>query len=217
MAAVNDSTPSTIFTRYRAQKSIIVGWEEELLPTGPPKHLVSEQALDRISKDLILELRSIMNERPIITRRVAFNKISKGSMADFKQVLPYVGYTFKSGPWRDALVQFGVDPRTDSKYAKFQTLGFQLRGSGDASKKRSNSVWETPHRDQDQERHVFDGKHLSTDGSIWQICDITDPYIRSILGTGAQSRCDVSAISCLDSVSRCLIFIAFYSEAFSTG
>lgn len=43
----------------------------------------------------------------------------------------YVAYQFISGPFRDAIVKFGVDPRTDPKYRVYQTLCFKFRFSRD--------------------------------------------------------------------------------------
>ncbi|KAH8908982.1 hypothetical protein BR93DRAFT_977074 [Coniochaeta sp. PMI_546] len=168
---------------------------------------------------VMAELRRAMNERPVWTRRSMFNRLSAAvsslpkSGNIIKHCIQYAGYQFRGGPWRDSLVRYGVDPRSDPKYRIYQTLIFKLH------KRRVGNVggtWQSVRRKEvstlsgsfgrywkdsveaaadsaaeEGERrgggdhaaprysrgHEFDGTSFSTDGKVWQVCDITDPLL----------------------------------------
>lgn len=171
---------------------------------------------------IMKEMWAAMEERPIWTRRSMWNRLGSkfaslpksGSLV--RHCLQYAGYQFKGGPWRDALVKYGLDPRSDPKYRIYQTLIFKLHktrigtvgrewkavrrselgvtnfgkywnsygesanlGRGPASERRS------------RETHVFTGESFSTDGKVWQVCDITDPLLRRLFENAeVRPECD---------------------------
>jgi general transcription factor 3C polypeptide 5 (transcription factor C subunit 1) len=133
--------------------------------------------------------RQLMEERPIWTRRSLLNALgSKIKNAHIvKRCAGYVGYQFRGGPFRDAVIKYGVDPRTDPKYRKYQTLIFNMRklqpgyaGETWHSLRSIRTEQRQPMGDNFQS-HIFDGKAFWTDSKIWQICDITDPLIVRIV------------------------------------
>ena len=94
-----------------------------------------------IDPDLMMvveRLRYLLNERPIWTRRSLFNQLGNElpSWDIFKRAMQYVAYQFKSGPWHNAVIRWGVDPRTDPKYRNYQTVQFQLLRKGERPLKR---------------------------------------------------------------------------------
>ena len=94
-----------------------------------------------IDPDLMMvveRLRRLLNERPIWTRRSLFNQLGNElpSWDIFKRAMPHVAYQFKSGPWHNAVIRWGVDPRTDPKYRNYQTVQFQLLRKGERPLKR---------------------------------------------------------------------------------
>lgn len=133
--------------------------------------------------------KQLMEERPIWTRRSLLNALgSKIKNAHIvKRCAGYVGYQFRGGPFRDAVIKYGVDPRTDPKYRKYQTLIFNMRklqpgyaGETWHSLRSIRTEQRQPMGDNFQS-HIFDGKAFWTDSKIWQICDITDPLIVRIV------------------------------------
>ncbi|KAL2025081.1 hypothetical protein VTK56DRAFT_83 [Thermocarpiscus australiensis] len=162
---------------------------------------------------IITEMRLAMEERPIWTRRSMWNRLGmkfaelpkKGSLV--RHCLQYVGYQFKGGPWRDALVKYGVDPRTDPKYRIYQTLIFKLHKTRVGSEGRSwqavrrneisvsnfGKAWKKLGGDEGLlNTHVFNGESFSTDGKVWQVCDITDPLLARLFSEAeVQPQCDV--------------------------
>ncbi|KAK4104887.1 hypothetical protein N658DRAFT_521450 [Parathielavia hyrcaniae] len=171
---------------------------------------------------IITEMRLAMEERPIWTRRSMWNRLGarfaelpkNGGLV--RHCLQYAGYQFKGGPWRDALVKYGLDPRSDPQYRVYQTLIFKLHKSRVGSVGRS---WQAVRRRelgvsnfgkawQDLggssgsgsrgdggallHTHVFDGESFSTDGKVWQVCDITDPLLANLFaGAEVLPDCDV--------------------------
>ncbi|KAK4501853.1 hypothetical protein PRZ48_007662 [Zasmidium cellare] len=176
------------------------------VPQGPPpdlKNMLTGELLPRAIK----ELQKILNERPLVTKRVALNAMPPCSETIFKEACQYVGYSFKAGPWRDSLIKYGVDPRKDPKYRFYQTLMFQVdkeafkpeniaaREEGSAASKRTSSTaWSRTlrHTRADPTTHIFDGKNITANGKTWQICDLTDPIVHKVFSTkNIRSECDV--------------------------
>jgi len=128
----------------------------------------------------------MQNERPIATRRVLLNHIGQNFGNELKHVFQYCGYYFRSGPWRDALIPYGVDPRTDPKYRVYQTMTFKIIVRSKENEPEDRSKWNrslrlNPTEAPDNKTHIFDGTKLTPDGKVWQACDISDLLIRRIL------------------------------------
>ncbi|KAI1129477.1 hypothetical protein F5Y10DRAFT_264157 [Nemania abortiva] len=153
----------------------------------------------RIPESLMQQLHDAMEKRPIWTRRAIVNQV-RGNYTEsvLKVALQLTGYQFRGGPFRDAIVKYGVDPRHDPKYRQYQTLSFKLAKNLVGSTK---VPWQTIRRGQvksytkndDPTSHIWDGESYSTDGKLWQICDITDPFMMEIIANApVRSECDLS-------------------------
>ncbi|KAM7196419.1 RNA polymerase III transcription factor (TF)IIIC subunit domain containing protein [Rhypophila sp. PSN 637] len=162
---------------------------------------------------IMTEMWRAMEERPIWTRRSMWNRLGSkfaslpksGSLV--RHCLQYAGYQFKGGPWRDALVKYGLDPRTDPKYRIYQTLIFKLHKTRIGSVGRSwqavrrnelgvtnfGKYWhELGHDEGPRDTHVFNGESFSADGKVWQVCDIADPLLRRLFKNAeVRTECDV--------------------------
>ncbi|KAJ5051009.1 uncharacterized protein L3040_002875 [Drepanopeziza brunnea f. sp. 'multigermtubi'] len=164
-----------------------LGWDVDSVPSGP----------DRVPEDsdelhlLIGKLKEALAERPIWTRRSLANRIGGNTgLYLFKQALPFVGYQFRGGPWRDALIKFGLDPRADRKYREYQTFFFQIIAEDE---KIQGAPWLDSRQNYtnmsklrgvqmaSEGSHVFDGKKLTLDGKIWQVCDIKVPILQRLM------------------------------------
>ncbi|KAF4873873.1 Transcription factor tau subunit sfc1 [Colletotrichum siamense] len=161
------------------------------IPTGPQ---MPYDGTDEEVSTCIAKMEEAMEERPIWTRRSLLNKL--GSIVRnanvMKRCVGYVGYQFRGGPWRDAIIKYGIDPRTDPAYKTYQTMIFNMR------KLQAGHIGETWHairslrteqrqpQGDNHESHIFDGKSYWTDGKVWQICDITDPLIAKMFATAPQ-------------------------------
>ena len=77
---------------------------------------------------LIEKLQAMFKERPIWTRRGIINWLQTETYS-IKYALPYVSYFWKQGPWRDAYVRLGYDPRADVEGAMYQSVYFTIAKS----------------------------------------------------------------------------------------
>ncbi len=170
----------------------------------PDPSLTPFEKLDRPLQVVVEHLRGLLAERPIWTRRAFANVLADQKFGNLvRQGFQYVGYMFRSGPWNNSIIKFGVDPRTDPKYRFYQTLMFQLK------KEESKAVhkgWEDQRtkysrslrgKKRDKRSHIFNGRDVVLDdGKTWQVCDITDPLLKQLLNTdNIRTKCDVSDIS----------------------
>lgn len=164
------------------------------VPTGPVSSLRAPEESSPRLRDVVNALTELLAERPIVTRRLAMNRIECPTENLFKEATQYVGYSFRSGPWRDALVKYGVDPRKDPKYSIYQTIVIKLVNRDavmTAAKKLpgGRNRWLRGERyikdtsGTEVLTHIFDGKGISTNGKMWQICDITDPVLKNMFDT----------------------------------
>lgn len=171
------------------------------VPQAPSNRLPPVESLDPVIQRLIRDARSIMEERPIFTRRALINSLPAADSKiivenSSKQIYQYIGYGFASGPWRDCIVRFGVDPRKDRKYRKYQAVMFMLESEPKDNRAKYNRT-KPPPPDTDEsihkKSHLFDGKSVQKDGKVWQVCDISDPILKELLDTdNLRDECNVS-------------------------
>jgi len=134
----------------------------------------------------------ILNDRPIVTRRVLANLLPQYSESIIKEATQWVGYSFHAGPWRDSIIKFGVDPRKDPKYRIYQTIMFQIDRELVKSANQNQQWARTMRYHAEAEAHIFDGEHITVNGKIWQLCDITEPMLRKKLDSiELRSECEV--------------------------
>ncbi|KAK9328876.1 RNA polymerase III transcription factor IIIC subunit-domain-containing protein [Lipomyces starkeyi] len=146
--------------------------------------------------EIIELLLTKFEERPIWTRRALEEEALDEELrhmwaSHVKFALPYVAFTWKSGPWRATYTKYGIDPRKDNKYAKYQTEYFRIAPKDEEEGKRpGRTVPLKGEEDADDRKpdgdvptHIFDGIHLPT-GRSFQLCDITDPVLAELVQHG---------------------------------
>ncbi|TQV90909.1 RNA polymerase III transcription factor subunit [Cordyceps javanica] len=172
---------------------------EDPAPTGPQE---SPDVTDPRFMEVLADLEAAFEDRPIWTRRSLLNHLGKklDSWNELKKYLNYAAYQFKGGPWRDCVVPYGVDPRTDPKYRVYQTLMFKLTKHKRPQGPTTVRTYRRPEKVEERQApagaasHVFDGETYDTDGKVWQVCDITDPLLRELLDQAAvRPTWDVSS------------------------
>ena len=169
-------------------------FDVEDIPSGPDPNLPPIDELERPLQRLISQLRDMLKERPIITRRLLLNKLGRAALHNLRFAMPYCTYSFLSGPWRDAMVRFGVDPRKDPEMRKYQTLSIKLTSKVNyeqSTRTSGQQKTETVKMGTHPDSHMFDGKKFIRDGSVWQLCDITDPQLMEFIARSPQPSCDV--------------------------
>jgi len=166
----------------------IISPTAESVPQGPSPDLPPESKLTPYVQSLIASIRLELQKRPIITRHLLYNTLGWDKRDRLRQASVYCGYFFETGPWKEALITWGLDPRTNPQFRHFQTVSFlSYKKTGTARHHTAfdKHVQALARRDAASLRnqHVFDGVNVSWTGNLFQFCDITDPFIRQILDT----------------------------------
>ncbi|KAF2685418.1 hypothetical protein K458DRAFT_300865 [Lentithecium fluviatile CBS 122367] len=166
----------------------IIKPDAETVPTRPKSTLPAESELTPYMQSLIASIRLELQKRPIITRHLLYNTLGWDKRQRLRQAALYCGYFFESGPWREALITWGVDPRKDPRFRHYQTVSFLSylkTGTPRHFTAFDRHVQELARKDTAvlKNQHMFDGVTVSSTGNIFQFCDITDPLIRKILDT----------------------------------
>lgn len=71
-------------------------------------------------------LDSVFDFKPVWLRKHLDDMIPQNLRRYLKQALPYVSFIYKNGPWRFCNIKFGVDPRKNNSFWKFQIEYFRL-------------------------------------------------------------------------------------------
>ncbi|KAI4599835.1 tau 95 subunit of transcription factor TFIIIC [Pestalotiopsis sp. 9143b] len=161
------------------------------IPTKPLKDVANSR---QVPKDLLERMRAALDERPIWTRRALITRVAPYySDNSLKIAVQLVGYQFKGGPWRDAVIKYGVDPRSDPKYRIYQTLAFKLEGLP-TDRTVKNGIARSMAREEAARSHHWDGTQYCTNGKFWQICDITDPVLVKLINDAPlREECDIAS------------------------
>ncbi|PSK36568.1 Transcription factor tau subunit sfc1 [Elsinoe australis] len=176
---VTGTTKSTNYTMPRRRILAALSFDAPA-PSGPPPQLPNISTCPKALQQAVRNLTSLIDTRPLVTRRAALNMSPDVAETLFKDCTQYVTYAFKSGPWKDTHVKFGTDPRQDPECRKWQTLGFQLdkqrrkdKGAGEAYK-RPHLKEKPPEVEND---HIFDGKKLG-ENKTFQVADIVEETLK---------------------------------------
>lgn len=209
--ATGDGDIEMVNTTSRVQSvGYFIGIRDPLpsAPTGRPN------VKDPLFEHVVKAMQTCMEERPVWTRRSIINRIvdipydpahpekrfpRTLSQQIVKNAIQYAGYQFKGGPWRDALVKYGYDPRTDRNARQYQCLIFRLRR---LEVGQMGTMWQEIRKndlaatkltfDENADSHIFDGKKYHDDGKVWQVCDITDPILAKLLSEAPyRPECDI--------------------------
>ncbi|KAH8701977.1 RNA polymerase III transcription factor IIIC subunit-domain-containing protein [Talaromyces proteolyticus] len=199
ISSINTQTPNKVLAH-------LVPYDIPEVPSKPREELAPVSSLDPDLRATIAAVEALFSERLAWTRRALRNHLKAPEhRSSLRYAIGYVGYTFRSGPWRDAIVKLGHDPRTDVEFRKYQTFVFRVQarqpdvardGGGSAAKRHSGvrdtvesrdfsgldiSTIPTVTKDEMPDSHLWTGKApLPLDGKIWMLCDIVDPIIKNI-------------------------------------
>ncbi|PGH00579.1 hypothetical protein AJ80_09150 [Polytolypa hystricis UAMH7299] len=185
----------------------LVTYDVPNVPSGPRENCPPIDTLDANLQSTIAALHELFRTRPAWTRRSLRNSLtSTDHKYGLRLAVPYVGYIFRSGPWRDAIIRFGYDPRTTPDARIYQTFMFrilptaaELEAQGGAALATTTVVSGRRHtyprlsnvlgdESAPNTSHLFTGQPpLPRDGKMWMICDITDPILHSLLSPSSPT------------------------------
>ncbi|KAJ5262765.1 hypothetical protein N7524_008070 [Penicillium chrysogenum] len=193
-------------------RTYLVPYDIPQVPTEPRPDMLPISALDAGMLRTIATLNALYEKQPAWTRRGLRNNLTTDEeRLNLRHAIPYVGYIFRSGPWRDAIIKFGLDPRTSPEYRHYQTFMFRLLAreaelARDGGGGRRHTVPRPSEMRVVEDEgagglstgHIFTGKlPFAHDGRIWMVGEIEDAQLRACLyppdaGPGfLRSECDI--------------------------
>ncbi|KAK0832881.1 tau 95 subunit of transcription factor TFIIIC [Friedmanniomyces endolithicus] len=162
------------------------------IPLGPPDALRRSGRQDDLVVRAVEDLKRLLETRPLASKRVFGNLFPDYSEDILKEANQWAGYYFSAGPWRDLLIGFGVDPRTDPKYRFYQTLTFTMDKDVTTSGYNRGIPNTSMSQGAGDMAHIFDGNSAPSKFKLWQVCDIAHPVLREMfLADEALEVCDV--------------------------
>ncbi|KAL8922468.1 MAG: hypothetical protein Q9208_005190 [Pyrenodesmia sp. 3 TL-2023] len=199
-------TPTLRNTRATRRNHIfVINHDAPSVPTERFSDLPPESTLAPPLRALLDAMRELFARRPICTRRSVQNQVPPevwkpvGAHAA-KHLWQYVGFLWNSGPWRDAICAFGVDPRKDKEMRWYQTVVFQVDSEPLDSRPKPVQMTRTKidrnlaAQGENIGGHLFDGQVVRLDGKVWQMCDITDPLLKFMLDEAPlRAECDTAS------------------------
>ncbi|KAF7301453.1 hypothetical protein MIND_00710600 [Mycena indigotica] len=195
--------------RWKGYGPAAISFSDRTVPEKPLK--LVQDARNQISEAFHQKLLALFEERPIWTRAALFSQITAVEARDAlnsKLPLAFVSYVFNDGPWRDTLVKFGYDPRTDPSARFYQRLYFRnanhpIVKPSVTSRRQDRSAANMDNwaiaiengSERDLERrksHIFDGQTLTKETAAFQLCDIIDPMLKEMIDDEEDLReeCD---------------------------
>ncbi|KAF8592376.1 hypothetical protein K439DRAFT_1655910 [Ramaria rubella] len=190
--------------RWKSWSVVPISMSEKEVPTRPSKQV--EEMRSSANPDLCNGLQKHFEERPAWTKLALLNQFSHldaREISNTKYLIPLFCYVFIDGPWRDTLMKFGYDPRTDISSRFFQRIYFRnvnnptVRPSVTArveAKYPDNIATRHDHVEvgSDRRSHIFDGKTQNSETASFQLCDIQDVMLKNMIETEDELRekCD---------------------------
>lgn len=174
--------------------SIIIRYTDEA-PQEPSAELRAQLEIFKkeednpFFKDILATLEilhKVFAEKPIWIRKHLEALLPAHLKPCLKYSLPQISYSFTKGPWRQSYIKFGIDPRTSSKYGKYQTEGFRVPNYFQKIPKGFMSEVAYGVSSSFQ----FDGSQLPLTLSF-QLENLTDSQIQELLGNATiRAECD---------------------------
>lgn len=165
----------------------VIPFDATTVPFSSPVTLDPEESLESRVRECIARLRLALRTRPVMSRRVQMALIQPANEDVLKRCWAYLGYMFRSGPFKDVLIAFGVDPRSDPKYRIYQSVSIQIPDSNPSRTKWFGEE-DVDGEQGPKESYIFDGAGVYVDGRVWQVCDVTDPQLKGYLDLAAVAK-----------------------------
>ncbi|KAE8154218.1 RNA polymerase III transcription factor IIIC subunit-domain-containing protein [Aspergillus avenaceus] len=198
--AVDSSGNVTTVNTQKTNKVLthLVSYDIPEVPQKPQDDCPPLATQDKVLQETVAIVEELFNKRPAWTRRGLRNHLKTIEQRyALRYAIPYVGYIMRSGPWRDAIIKFGHDPRTSPDYRLYQTVMFRIlpreaevARDGYAGRRHAVPRLNEPFMETlTSDSHIFTGElPLLRDGRMWMFCDITDPLVSSIVFPSEESQ-----------------------------
>ncbi|KAF9470465.1 hypothetical protein BDN70DRAFT_821342 [Pholiota conissans] len=178
--------------RWKGYGPASIMFADAHVPDRPPPAV--EEGRNQVSEAILKKLEELFTQRPIWTRMSLFSQFSAAEARDIlnsKILLPLCCYVFQDGPWRDTLVRFSYDPRKDPGSRFYQRLYFRNANhpisrpsvtTRRQDRSTQNEQMRAHEKDADRKNaHIFDGQTITKETAAFQLCDITDLMLKTMI------------------------------------
>ncbi|GAA5913969.1 hypothetical protein JCM6882_002583 [Rhodosporidiobolus microsporus] len=184
-------------TRHKTRALQSILFVQPDVPQAPEAAFLKELGRTDLS-EIEKRMRELLEERPVWTRTAMLNQLTPEEFRTIntnKNIWPIIGYTFSDGPFRDFIIRFGYDPRQDPEARFYQHVTLRnaanvrskvtpgTRGliqaqsaSSRKGKEKAAAAFTASNRS-----HEFDGQTIHSKIGNFQLCDISDPLLRSLI------------------------------------
>ncbi|EDO17849.1 hypothetical protein Kpol_1043p39 [Vanderwaltozyma polyspora DSM 70294] len=121
---VHDLNESVVIP-VQADSQLMVDYNEAV-KTGIYPGTKKESKFYESLEECLSIINKLFEKRPIWVKRHIDGIVPKHVHHTLKVALALVSYRFTMGPWRNTYIKFGIDPRSSSEYAKYQTEYFKI-------------------------------------------------------------------------------------------
>ncbi len=154
-------------------------------PTAPPVNAPQLDSMSPAIQKAVPILRALFKQRPIWSRRALGNNLEEGLTPSYKIAVGFLAFSISSGVWSRTLCAYGVDPSSDPKYRKFQTIATiddQKRDGIDVMVGSGGRSVDLAAEADRRRSHIFTGQGpLLDEGKIFQLCDLQDPQLKLLV------------------------------------
>jgi len=134
--------------KRRTLQGIFLNFDAPAIPEKPREVAVRNLAVRFIKQDDVDLIKKLFDDRPVWTKAglAFFAKNIENSAMKF--ILAASAYYFTTGPWRNAWVRFGYDPRQDVNARHYQILDYRIihNYKSKVTPKRSYTSYTQPHK-----------------------------------------------------------------------
>ncbi|KAK3057628.1 tau 95 subunit of transcription factor TFIIIC [Extremus antarcticus] len=142
-------------------------------PSGPKPDIPPRADIETVVKDILFELETALAKRPIYTRKAYVQLLRGHRETNIRRAFPYLAFYLSEGPWRNTVIKYGVDPRTDPKMRIYQTVSL--------SKAAAKAIYGPVYGKPSQFFRVFDGTTVIDPDGMFQLCDFTQPLLHRLV------------------------------------
>ncbi|EFX88540.1 hypothetical protein DAPPUDRAFT_310750 [Daphnia pulex] len=139
--------------KKRAMQTIFLDYSGGPAPTKPRDMALCNLTVRFIMPDDLalikrIDFKKMFEERPVWTKAALTYQVAGVDKNSLRFILASVAYYFTTGPWRNAWVRIGYDPRKDPEARIYQILDFRISQNyrNKVIPKRSYSKYNQPHK-----------------------------------------------------------------------
>lgn len=150
MAAANQQNANVIgrLRKRRSLQAIFLNYEDEYVPEKARELALRNLSVRFIKQDDVDDVKKLFETRPVWTKAALSYAAPNVESTSLKYILTATAYYFTTGPWRNAWVRIGYDPRQDPTSRPFQILDYRILQTlkSKVTPKRSYTSYTQPHK-----------------------------------------------------------------------